>query len=182
MLGIRAYRMCRFIPAPAGNIDSFLHSRPAHAVHPRTRGEHGIPPLNPLKPTGSSPHPRGTYSERSRHYTERRFIPAPAGNIRLVMSADNSPPVHPRTRGEHRFLSLNAWSKPGSSPHPRGTSTPTPTATVLNRFIPAPAGNIFFKAIWSVFNSVHPRTRGEHLYIGISQPDKCGSSPHPRGT
>ncbi len=73
-------------------------------------------------------------------------------------------------------------SKNGSSPHPRGTHVWTESATLCDRFIPAPAGNTTLWSSWCWSSSVHPRTRGEHSTRSCRCVKPNGSSPHPRGT
>ncbi len=91
-----------------------------------------------------------------------RFIPASAGNTRLVAGRTMTSAVHPRVRGEHVFRGYVPKGRVGSSPRPRGTPMRRKPAGERGRFIPASAGN----------------TRG--------QPDRGarspGSSPRPRGT
>ena len=71
------------------------------AVHPRTRGEHQLNPLDDPAYTGSSPHARGTLALIQWAHEEKRFIPARAGNTCWISLRSRSSSVHPRTRGEH---------------------------------------------------------------------------------
>ena len=73
----------RFIPACAGNAEFAARHSDKRAVHPRMRGERrGCADRRPAR-AGSSPHARGTL-ERSRYRpTDRRFIPACAGNAEI---------------------------------------------------------------------------------------------------
>ncbi len=137
------YSAIRFIPACAGNtytvrrkiiklIGSSPHARgtpvhnpyriPSQPVHPRMRGEHS--------------------SIFIEFFSQKRFIPACAGNTATPASPHLTIPVHPRMRGEHvlrrprkqgriRFipacagntsiLTLYFSDNIGSSPHARGT-------------------------------------------------------------
>ena len=54
----------RFIPACAGNATSSAASRALASVHPRMRGERRLAERCSYTPDGSSPHARGTPSER----------------------------------------------------------------------------------------------------------------------
>ena len=77
----RRVASCRFIPARAGNTWPFRPLGTAHAVHPRSRGEHDL--------------------VGSRSVSSGRFIPARAGNTQNGIGSSNGSPVHPRSRGEH---------------------------------------------------------------------------------
>lgn len=90
---------------------------------------------------GSSPHTRGTSAGRARRPVARRFIPACAGNASRPPSHPPGTSVHPRIRGEHCSTEPRAESRPGSSPHTRGTGTRKANASTSGRFIPACAGN-----------------------------------------
>ena len=117
--------------------------------------------------SGSSPRLRGTCAYVAGSPPPLvRFIPAPAGNMRLWPCQAMLAPVHPRACGEHRTnLSANSvWllavhpracgehnaaafsSSSRLAVHPRAcgehrSSRRTPNVNVI-RFIPAPAGNI----------------------------------------
>ena len=111
----------RFIPARAGNIPTESQGVFFVTVHPRTCGEHiSLKRPIPLH-TGSSPHVRGTWVQQGEGLGELRFIPARAGNIVRSGASSRLSPVHPRTCGEHFFLSFVENETTGSSPHVRGT-------------------------------------------------------------
>ena len=111
-------------------------------VHPRMRGEHVT---NPLLSSSSV-----------------RFIPACAGNTRLLEPRPLFKRVHPRMRGEHNDIVLNLCANSGSSPHARGTHARHASGQIPDWFIPACAGNT--------------------PYLHNSQLSIAGSSPHARGT
>ena len=73
-------RGARFIPAHAGNTSGTCDEDSAATVHPRTCGEHDTQEPPHSTNDGSSPHMRGTPSQRSIRPVCRRFIPAHAGN------------------------------------------------------------------------------------------------------
>ena len=73
----------RFIPAPAGNILRMKYAVADIAVHPRACGEHRTRRQRRGFPRGSSPRLRGTFFVAKVTDTNRRFIPAPAGNMVL---------------------------------------------------------------------------------------------------
>ena len=111
----------RFIPARAGN----------------TMGLGG----RDVSARGSSPLARGTRGHVERERLVIRFIPARAGNTPTPPWRPSSRPVHPRSRGEHRDVTLPVGAHHGSSPLARGTRYATLTIDMRRRFIPARAGN-----------------------------------------
>ena len=172
----------RFIPAHAGNIhpaDRFCLSGP---VHPRARGEHNDPAPGASTNTGSSPRTRGTFFLQVRLTACQRFIPAHAGNMRLVRTAPSMIAVHPRARGEHMASWVHDRRSLGSSPRTRGTSPPSRSLRQEIRFIPAHAGNIVCLVVCAWGIPVHPRARGEHRMMTSEAFKKSGSSPRTRGT
>ena len=112
----------------------------------------------------------------------QRFIPAHAGNTSRSLRASGAPAVHPRTRGEHGAGRLPRRSGHGSSPHTRGTLGVGVAVGLVDRFIPAHAGNTACEAARASERAVHPRTRGEHSFDSIELRINSGSSPHTRGT
>ena len=131
----------RFIPAGAGNTMcrwQWAHSLP---VHPRRRGEHGCLGCAALGRRGSSPQARGTRANPMRNAALQRFIPAGAGNTSNRIPVSRQAAVHPRRRGEHSKPCRIGRIDPGSSPQARGTRFPLAGSKLLNRFIPAGAGN-----------------------------------------
>ena len=91
----------RFIPARAGNTDSWRILQRARSVHPRAGGEHGESAEAVLAEYGSSPRGRGTPRSASASNPLSRFIPARAGNTTPTCSGRRRRPVHPRAGGEH---------------------------------------------------------------------------------
>ncbi|SEP57022.1 hypothetical protein SAMN05421693_10162 [Ectothiorhodospira magna] len=90
--------------------------------------------------------------------------------------------VHPRTCGERCHTFLMSHTRPGSSPHLRGTLACSKDDSRHYRFIPAPAGNASFRRLASLSIAVHPRTCGERSIVIYDEAQKFGSSPHLRGT
>ena len=111
---------------------------------------------------GSSPLARGTLERRQRGSGPVRFIPARAGNTAASRWGRRSTAVHPRSRGEHILVALMSPPHPGSSPLARGTLCHSQNQPMLNRFIPARAGNTRRQAARDACATVHPRSRGEH--------------------
>jgi hypothetical protein len=151
----------RFIPACAGNAVGRPVRGTVAAVHPRMRGERSVY----LCPTGrhvgsspharerssgkdslslffgSSPHARGTLSVLPPAVRMVRFIPACAGNAASEVRTSSPVAVHPRMRGERRFIIDIDRGRNGSSPHARGTQFQRRARLHRDRFIPACAGN-----------------------------------------
>ena len=129
------------IPARAGNTALFVVSDHALRAHPRSRGEHeAMLHIGSYGP-GSSPLARGTPFPRWPAQCGRGLIPARAGNTHHAQGGNQQIRAHPRSRGEHGYLSDWERKHVGSSPLARGTPL------VRNFFrkdfglIPARAGN-----------------------------------------
>ena len=82
-----------------------------------------------------------------------------------------------KARGRMRRLAVA-----GSSPLARGTPRWLPPIPLLDRFIPARAGNTAPTPRPSCPRAVHPRSRGEHKFSHRQSPSGPGSSPLARGT
>ena len=174
--------MIRFILAHAGNTVRLPWRLSGPPVHPRSRGEHGDPADSAAGATGSSLLTRGTRKQAAAVVLPRRFIPAHAGN-----TADNAVPtdedtVHPRSRGEHLNPRSFIMAETGSSPLTRGTLRQLHRNPRTQRFIPAHAGNTFLIQSGESVATVHPRSRGEHIYPVTTEDTSVGSSPLTRGT
>ena len=172
----------RFIPAPAGNIQSLTPCASCASVHPRACGEHPQSVSAYFFRDGSSPRLRGTCRHQHLPVHTPRFIPAPAGNIGRSGQQRGGSPVHPRACGEHAPGRRRSALIVGSSPRLRGTSLVSAGILNSDRFIPAPAGNITAHKHPSAFNPVHPRACGEHRVPPFFEPLNDGSSPRLRGT
>ncbi len=82
--GCRVSRRVRLIPARAGNTLRLQADSGARSAHPRSRGEHNVPPVTGESTSGSSPLARGTLQEVSDAACAFRLIPARAGNTPVV--------------------------------------------------------------------------------------------------
>ena len=155
--------------------------RPCLPVHPRLRGELGSTRDKMTGSIGSSPLTRGTLAFDDASYSAARSIPAYAGNSAQGKARNLLRSVHPRLRGELAVVTAQRIVKSGSSPLTRGTQFFRRSVCVIDRFIPAYAGNsndhfrhsgisrfipayagnsgFFCRARLSL--SVHPRLRGE---------------------
>ena len=179
---VNAYAEIRFIPACAGNSNQRDVTRSIQAVHPRVCGEQWIWQGLSENTLGSSPRVRGTGRKQQRQDSERRFIPACAGNSVAAQTAQHLPAVHPRVCGEQSLLPPDDLMYLGSSPRVRGTDQLFRFRSVRRRFIPACAGNRYGLHQHTIQATVHPRVCGEQSqpFAPIGRPD--GSSPRVRGT
>ena len=172
----------RSIPACAGNTYPLDWLHPELSVHPRVCGEH-FPGIGVIVPfCGSSPRVRGTLNDPVLTATDRRFIPACAGNTGALAPMPCINAVHPRVCGEHALLPGHGHIISGSSPRVRGTPEEPTFHAAMSRFIPACAGNtlIVLSSCW--VNTVHPRVCGEHEINCRCGFKSTGSSPRVRGT
>ena len=111
-----------------------------------------------------------------------RFIPARAGNTGRPASSAGLQAVHPRSRGEHDSSFVRMSCRIGSSPLARGTPPPFLRDSRRLRFIPARAGNTWWRSSARRARPVHTRSRGEHSASLNEAIRPCGSSPLARGT
>ena len=176
------WRAGRFIPARAGNGTPTVAPPSQNAVHPRARGERARLRLPRRLASGSSPRARGTGYPVAGYERHDRFIPARAGNGRLVVRAKDTMAVHPRARGERRESTRRIVSIAGSSPRARGTGPARIDGIDEVRFIPARAGNGEHHPSSASDPPVHPRARGERITRPCIASTSSGSSPRARGT
>ena len=172
----------RFIPAHAGNSGCFLRRHRKPPVHPRARGEQRAAALDDGCAGGSSPRTRGTGAVHRPRISQRRFIPAHAGNRRSGSASGGAGSVHPRARGEQSRYQYATALRAGSSPRTRGTVALGLAGGRDDRFIPAHAGNSWARTPAMRSRSVHPRARGEQCPLDCHTPRVPGSSPRTRGT
>ena len=152
----------RFIPACAGNSPRPFAARHFLPVHPRVCGEQ---------------------SRVSFMYAViPRFIPACAGNRLIASIIQNIISVHPRVCGEQESSRRAPISSSGSSPRVRGTVAQKAVTYILDRFIPACAGNSSAPRSVSPPQTVHPRVCGEQTIFQAVRTASVGSSPRVRGT
>ena len=146
------------------------------------RGEHDLHHHTIGVDPGSSPHTRGTRSDRIACGPANRIIPACAGNTSWRLAPCRRGTDHPRMRGEHSG-NRSGWHRlGGSSPHARGTLGAAWGQTMRGRIIPACAGNTEYPHRILCEIADHPRMRGEHVLRMKRRRRAIGSSPHARGT
>ncbi len=172
----------RFIPACAGNSEEPPDQDHRLAVHPRVRGEQRFTALAISRLDGSSPRARGTVTTCRMGEAGIRFIPACAGNRPTTYKGPRWSAVHPRVRGEQSVSCLSFTAPFGSSPRARGTADRPMLDDLLERFIPACAGNRSGPPTSCLSPPVHPRVRGEQPAASTATHSPHGSSPRARGT
>ena len=172
----------RFIPACAGNTRVAAFIVILTSVHPRLCGEHRPVDSTENPHDGSSPPVRGTLNPTVRNPQNFRFIPACAGNTQSSARLRRYPAVHPRLCGEHLPEAVARVAGTGSSPPVRGTREGDDLRGLVERFIPACAGNTASSKRQTAGNTVHPRLCGEHNVRIVVFTDQVGSSPPVRGT
>ena len=94
-------RLLGIIPALAGNTPYTYTARRPHGDHPRSRGEYHGQTKTETWDLGSSPLSRGIPSRRTSCGTQRRIIPALAGNTNYSRHCPRVLRDHPRSRGEY---------------------------------------------------------------------------------
>ncbi len=172
----------RFIPAGAGNGQSWNRAQPSRSVHPRRSGERLDRAKAIYRADGSSPQARGTAGSREQEGLGWRFIPAGAGNGPRQKAHSSCRSVHPRRRGERLGINARGLRASGSSPQARGTGPEAGPSDDPHRFIPAGAGNGQGASLPWRGSSVHPRRRGERFSLRSAAFIISGSSPQARGT
>ena len=172
----------RFIPACAGNSLEAAAIVDARAVHPRVCGEQPYFCTAFQCVVGSSPRVRGTAVISALIEGHQRFIPACAGNRRVLPAPVVSLTVHPRVCGEQALYTGIGPLIHGSSPRVRGTDRERRRGIHDHRFIPACAGNSALRRGRGLLSPVHPRVCGEQPNLTPKRPPDDGSSPRVRGT
>ena len=158
--------LVRFIPTRAGNTAKGGCSQTAMSVHPHSRGEHCTVASSVSLMSGSSPLARGTPAWTGHHLILTRFIPTRAGNTLADFVCCDCHTVHPHSRGEHASPTVRMVGITGSSPLARGTPEFARVFLQQARFIPTRAGNTWSIEFAPLPRSVHPHSRGEHLFVG----------------
>ncbi len=172
----------RFIPAGAGNSITWLCRMTLSPVYPRWRGELSLPLNLQADASGLSPLARGTLKISSPVQDSLRFIPAGAGNSKMINTRLYDFPVYPRWRGELRPVETRLRCSYGLSPLARGTRSREALKFADQRFIPAGAGNSALRSTTRSTRSVYPRWRGELQSGSASYVPSAGLSPLARGT
>ena len=110
------------------------------------------------------------------------IIHAYAGNTHFIVFITVARRDHPRICGEHRLGPHHPVTRPGSSPHMRGTHHVREEVAAAAGIIPAYAGNTEVHFVSFLVSGDHPRICGEHGDYADYAIRNKGSSPHMRGT
>ncbi len=111
--------------------------------HPRVCGEHEMMGFPVNWTEGSSPRVRGACFYDDTYRMAGRIIPACAGSIVPITTADNGHTDHPRVCGEHCGRRWGKSRLAGSSPRVRGACERIEYNMGVDRIIPACAGSIY---------------------------------------
>ena len=128
------------IPALAGATRGGKGSRVLEGDHPRSRGGHGRPGTPMRRRRGSSPLSRGPQRGVPDAHVSVGIIPALAGATTTASTGVPATGDHPRSRGGHSLVEVQAWAFPGSSPLSRGPLNEPDTPSCVLGIIPALAG------------------------------------------
>ena len=153
-----------FTPAYAGKIEAAGTQVIGEQVHPRIRGEDTGMTIRFAPLMGSPPHTRGRLGNTPVIDAAVRFTPAYAGKIMAKSNRCRNVRVHPRIRGEDRFVIRRVVPVQGSPPHTRGRSWAAVLSVCMLRFTPAYAGKIGHARRMPLEHRVHPRIRGEDIF------------------
>ena len=171
----------RLIPAHAGSTLATRRRSAMRGAHPRSRGEHVCGFVTLVVRMGSSPLTRGARVCGFVSTAVARLIPAHAGSTPDSGRDQSKPWAHPRSRGEHSLHRPVHLQSGGSSPLTRGARTMLPPFGGVSGLIPAHAGSTNGRTVTKSFDTAHPRSRGEHSYLGHASRHTTGSSPLTRG-
>ena len=130
---------------------------------------------------GSSLRARGIHSLEPESTSQRRIIPACAGNTLYNFWCVWTHQDHPCVRGEYLKDRDGTAFLGGSSLRARGILRSLIQVVASSRIIPACAGNtpLQFLPFWEVQD--HPCVRGEYRYVHTVQGRPVGSSLRARG-
>ncbi len=170
------------IPACAGEPISRLPLMPWLGVHPRMRGGAPIPEPHFPADQGPSPHARGSLGSVSSVKVAVRSIPACAGEPISRAEVSLFPRVHPRMRGGAAISITTHRLAGGPSPHARGSRVTHVQPLLLERSIPACAGEPLREPCAGEYRQVHPRMRGGAPASVPPVNGRKGPSPHARGS
>ena len=171
----------RIIPAHAGQTTQARRRTLSLSDHPRACGANLQPGREGEADAGSSPRMRGKHAPGVVQVGEGRIIPAHAGQTYNGGSPSTAAPDHPRACGANTWSLTGNVKEDGSSPRMRGKRRHQLLQALLQRIIPAHAGQTHVCSPCSKTKSDHPRACGANtvcvgcVWVG------CGSSPRMRG-
>src|SRR5690554_4351114 len=131
---------------------------------------------------GTSPRLRGTEEARIASNGVLRYIPASAGNRQSASCFILAATVHPRVCGEQPPWHGLCGRINGTSPRLRGTARYSVGKAIVDRYIPASAGNRAGLTSELFQRPVHPRVCGEQKNLACGSVIVSGTSLRLRGT
>jgi hypothetical protein len=189
----RPHRTRKPTPQPKPALPVTRHARyiqsdnPAQRPVQETEHDHGPDPLNTKSRQAHRHTMTDCLSAGDRHHDNLQPYRRNAG---ISESTVEPPPAAikpqvteraPRTRGDGPFARLNAVSRYGCSPHPRGWSLGKPVDPPKEHVLPAPAGMVPAPGPNWPTSWCAPRTRGDGPPVTPRCANWSRCSPHPRG-
>ena len=145
------------------------------------RGEHSRPPAAQRMARGPSPRARGAPRHGVPHVLDAGTIPACAGSTRPARRTSWRAGDHPRVRGEHPPNEYVPKLRRGPSPRARGAPAVPGADPRARGTIPACAGSTRQPPRLPSTGRDHPRVRGEHPDMNVTDVHVEGPSPRARG-
>ena len=171
----------RIIPAHAGQTRKQSHRRRRKTDHPRACGANLLGVGLYCGFRGSSPRMRGKQLHTPGGRTQRRIIPAHAGQTKQSHRRRRRKTDHPRACGANAVLQSALVVAAGSSPRMRGKPRPGTRRSNPERIIPAHAGQTHAKRRRQCPVTDHPRACGANFAAVPFGDFLFGSSPRMRG-
>ena len=171
----------RSIPACAGEPVGAEGDGLARQVYPRVCGGTSCPATSRPCAAGLSPRVRGNLKPMRSAPDKRGSIPACAGEPVASAGIFNGATVYPRVCGGTIRMAMGERRDRGLSPRVRGNLPPYGLASVLDRSIPACAGEPMQCADVGAYRGVYPRVCGGTIFNDLDQRVMNGLSPRVRG-
>ena len=169
------------IPACAGEPQTRASRARWRRVYPRVCGGTVCQPSSTSPPTGLSPRVRGNHARGDPGPHRAGSIPACAGEPRSMPPTPSSARVYPRVCGGTDGTTLETFRQDGLSPRVRGNRGRVVGHELVERSIPACAGEPSTWARPPHSGGVYPRVCGGTLYLGTTTALWWGLSPRVRG-
>ena len=171
----------RSIPACAGETACLSTPALSRPVHPRVCGGNPVD-ARPREPVGGpSPRVRGKHAESFCRRTDRRSIPACAGETPVRSPSGHHRRVHPRVCGGNTTMRAGQHRIKGPSPRVRGKPPQSRQESLTTGSIPACAGETPHRRQRQRPTRVHPRVCGGNNREAILSLLVDGPSPRVRG-
>ncbi len=169
------------IPARAGEPWKRYCKACYHEVYPRACGGTDVEQINDEITRGLSPRVRGNLFGPVTYRAVQRSIPARAGEPPVDCSVERGSWVYPRACGGTAQSSMPTADAGGLSPRVRGNQVTFIYRRLINRSIPARAGEPPPTCRKTSGHPVYPRACGGTLLSETHDDDGLGLSPRVRG-